>query len=163
MGAVEVRWVKDTEGVDPEAQRYGGRLRLAVGNRTTSVLESFIEGAVAPGSVVYTDGAEGYKWISNLGYGHVPVVIGGSEYKAGFYLNIIHLIFSNLWTWLNGTHHGVEEWHLQAYLNEFTFRFNRRFSPPERTFRTLLGFASAITGPTYDGLYRGDWKHPRCW
>jgi ISXO2 transposase-like protein len=42
---------------------------------------------------------------------------------------MIHLVFSNLKTWLNGIHHGVSAKHLQAYLNEFTFRFNRRFYP----------------------------------
>ena len=38
------------------------------------------------------------------------------------------LVFSNLKTWLRGIHHGVSPQHLQAYRNEFTFRFNRRFS-----------------------------------
>ena len=38
-----------------------------------------------------------------------------------------HLVFANLKTWLIGIHHGVSHQHLQAYLNEFTFRFNRRF------------------------------------
>ena len=42
---------------------------------------------------------------------------------------IIHLVFSNLKTWLNGIHHGVSAKHLQAYLNEFTSEFNRRFYP----------------------------------
>ena len=42
---------------------------------------------------------------------------------------IVHLVFANLKTWLIGIHHGVSHQHLQAYLNEFTFRFNRRFYP----------------------------------
>jgi len=42
---------------------------------------------------------------------------------------MIHLVVSNLKTWLNGIHHGVSAKHLQACLNEFTFRFNRRFYP----------------------------------
>ena len=42
---------------------------------------------------------------------------------------IIHLVFSNLKNWLSGIHHGVSAKHLQAYLNEFTFRFNRRDYP----------------------------------
>ena len=53
---------------------------------------------------------------------------------------MIHLVFSNLKTWLNGIHHGVSAKHLQAYLNEFTFRFNRRFYP-FNAFRSLLGIA----------------------
>jgi hypothetical protein len=46
---------------------------------------------------------------------------------AADYLPIIHLVFSNLKAWLKGVHHGVSPQHLQAYLNEFTFRFNRRY------------------------------------
>ena len=53
---------------------------------------------------------------------------------------IIHLVFANLKTWLIGIHHGVSHQHLQAYLNEFTFRFNRRFYP-FNAFRSLLGIA----------------------
>lgn len=67
-------------------------------------------------------------------------------------LPIIHLVFSNLKTWLRGIHHGVSPQHLQAYLNEFTFRFNRRFYP-FNAFRSLLGIAGDVTAPTYADLY----------
>jgi hypothetical protein len=50
-------------------------------------------------------------------------------------------IFSNLKAWLNGVHHGVSPKHLQAYLNEFVFRFNRRFYP-FNAFRSLLGLSA---------------------
>ena len=63
----------------------------------------------------------------------------------------LHLVFGNLKTWLNGIHHGVSAKHLQAYLNEFTFRFNRRFYP-FNAFRSLLGIAADAT-PTYAELY----------
>ena len=76
------------------------------------------------------------------------------------YLPIVHLVFSNLKTWLNGTHHGVSHQHLQAYLNEFTFRFNRRFYP-FNAFRSLLGIAGDTSAPTYDELYSGEWAHPK--
>ena len=49
--------------------------------------------------------------------------------------------------------------HLQAYLNEFTFRFSRRFYP-FNAFRSLLGIASSARAPTYDELYSVDWAHP---
>jgi len=62
-------------------------------------------------------------------------------------LPIIHLVFANLKSWLLGTHHGVSHQHLQAYLNEFTFRFNRRFYP-FNSFRSLLGIAGAAAAPT---------------
>jgi hypothetical protein len=65
-------------------------------------------------------------------------------------------VFGNLKTWLGGTHHGVGHDHLQAYLDEFAFRFNRR-RIPMAAFQTLLGLASGVHGPTtYDMLYRSE-------
>jgi len=61
-------------------------------------------------------------------------------------------VFSNLKTWLRGIHHGVSPQHLQAYLNEFTFRFNRRFYP-FNAFHSLLGIAGDVTASTYAKLY----------
>ncbi len=67
----------------------------------------------------------------------------------------------DLKTWLNGIHHGVSAKHLQAYLNEFTFRFNRRFYP-FNAFRSLLGVAGGVESPIFAELYSGDWMHPTC-
>jgi hypothetical protein len=72
---------------------------------------------------------------------------------------MVHIVFSNLKTWLLGTHHGVSPQHLQAYLNEFTFRFNRRFYP-FTTFNSLLGIGVRVEAPTYEQLYSGEWVHP---
>lgn len=58
-------------------------------------------------------------------------------------------------TWLRGIHHGVSPQHLQAYLNEFTFRFNRRHYPFS-AFRSLLGIAGDATAPTYAEFYAGE-------
>jgi len=76
-------------------------------------------------------------------------------------LPIIHLVFSNLKTWLRGVHHGVSPQHLQAYLNEFVFRFNRRLTPLD-AFRSMMGIASSAAAPTRDALYSGSWEHRRC-
>ena len=84
---------------------------------------------------------------------------GGDPLIAEEYLPIIHLIFSNLKGWLRGIHHGVSPKHLQAYLNEFTFRFNRRFYP-FNAFRSLLGIGGEVAAPTYTDLYSGEWAHP---
>ena len=77
------------------------------------------------------------------------------------FLPITHPVFANLKTWLSGIHHGVSARHQQAYLNEFTFRFNRRFYPFS-AFRSLLGIAGSAKAPTYAELYSGDWTHPTC-
>ncbi len=49
--------------------------------------------------------------------------------RAETILPRVHRVFGSLKTWLRGTHHGVGDKHLQAYLDEFTFRFNRRRTP----------------------------------
>ena len=109
-----------------------------------------------------TDDWGGYASLAKRGYEHLAVAERGDPQVAEQYLPIIHLVFANLKTWLNGIHHGVSHQHLQAYLNEFTFRFNRRFYP-FNAFRSLLGIAGDVTAPTYAELYSGAWQHPTCW
>src|SRR5439155_17023001 len=124
----------------------------------------FVQGAVEEDSTVRTDGWKGYARLGRFGYHHVPEVEGAPE-RAMVILPRIHLIFSNLKTWLLGTHHGsVSRQHMQAYLNEFTFRFNRRVVPMA-AFQTVLGLIGERQGPTYAGLYgvaKGSdaWRHP---
>lgn len=161
VAAVEVRQRPAKKGDKPMRRggRYAGRLRLEiVPDRTAKSLTSFVEAAVAPGAMVITDTWTGYGKLSKLGYDHLPVVESGKPDVAEEYLPIVHLVFSNLKSWLAGTHHGVSPQHLQTYLNEFTFRFNRRFYP-FNAFRSLLGIGTNGEGPTYDGLYSGEWKH----
>src|SRR5271169_5978578 len=95
------------------------------------------------------------------GYDHHAIAECGDPEMTEEFLPIIHLAFANLKTWLTGTQHGVSAQHLQAYLNEFTFRFNRRFYP-FNAFRSLLGIAGDVKAPTYAELYSGHWTHPTC-
>jgi len=60
-------------------------------------------------------------------------------------------VISNLKTWLRGTHHGVGADHLDHYLDEFVFRFNRRFYPMAG-FATLLGITTEIPPTTTDEI-----------
>src|SRR5207247_11255188 len=92
---------------------------------------------------------------------HLPVSSQAELYESDVFLPVSSLIFSNLKSLLLGCHHGVSPQHLQAYLNEFTFRFNRRFYP-FNAFRSLLGISGQAVAPTYDGLYTGSWQHPKC-
>ena len=101
---------------------------------------------------IITDDWSGYAGLSKRGYGHVSIAERGDPQVAEEFMPIIHLVFSNLKTWLRGIHHGVSPQHLQAYLNEFTFRFNRRFYP-FNAFRSLLGIAGDVRAPTYAELY----------
>ena len=164
VAAVEVRQRPAKKGDKPMRRggRYAGRLRLEiVPDRTAKSLCGFVEAAVDPTSnMVVTDAWGGYNSLADRGYAHMPVVESNKPDVAEEYLPIVHLVFSNLKAWLQGTHHGrVEPKHLQAYLNEFTFRFNRRFYP-FNAFRSLLGIGANGESPTYDGLYSGEWTHP---
>jgi transposase-like protein len=126
IGAVEVRG----EG--------SGRVRLAVIPSATRVaLEGFVQSNVVEGSTVFTDGFPGYEGLEALGYDHRPEIQGGKRNPRNI-LPRIHRVFSNLKTWLAGTHHGVGAKNMRVYLREFEFRFNRRRTPMA-AFQSLLG------------------------
>lgn len=151
-GAVEARTKAVKSG---KRIIYSGRLRLqVVRDRSEKVLETFVVESVEPKSQIITDGWIGYDSLSGLGYDHKPVVLGGDPEKTDQALPMIHLVFSNLKAWILGTHHGVSPQHLQAYLNEFVFRFNRRFYPMT-AFNSVLGIATRVEAPTYEALYGG--------
>lgn len=162
--AVEVRKSKPkVKGAVPRRNgRYSGRIRLeVVPDRSAKSLVGFVEAAVEPGAVIVTDAWSAYSTLTDRGYRHLPVAVAGAPDMIDDYLPLVHIAFSNLKSWLKGCHHGVSPQHLQAYLNEFAFRFNRRFYP-FNSFRSLLGIGGRTAGPTYDGLYSGEWEHPRC-
>lgn len=144
VGAVEVRG------------KAAGRVRLqVVPDASARSLTGFVKRSVTPGALILTDGWQAYAPLPDLGYRHRPRTQGIPE-RAGKLLPHIHRVFSNLKTWLGGTHHGVGHDHLQVYLDEFAFRFNRRRTPMA-AFQTLLGLASGVHGPTsYDMLYRSE-------
>jgi transposase-like protein len=161
--AVEVRHREPGTAQDNRrGGRYAGRVRLVIAaDRSAAVLGSFIKSAVEPGTLVITDDWSGYGGLRKEGYDHHAIAQSGDPQVSEEFMPIVHLVFSNLKTWLNGIHHGVSDKHLQAYLNEFTFRFNRRFYP-FNAFRSLLGLAGNATAPTRTGLYSGQWRHPTC-
>jgi len=140
---------------------YAGRLRLrAVQDRTAGSLLQFARDSIEQRTLVRTDDWGGYSRLArDCGVRHDPATEGGDPEVAERHLPLIHLVFSNLKSWLTGTHHGVSPKHLQAYLNEFTFRFNRRFYP-FNGFRSLLGIGAATEAPTYDELYSDKCVHP---
>jgi transposase-like protein len=169
VGAVEIRTGADEEPAKRwshtharprKGKTYAGRLRLKeIPNRGKRVLEEFTLENIEPGAFVTTDDWQGYDGLPALGYKHRQVTMAGDPEQAEKYLPMIHIVFGNLKAWILGIHHGVSQWHLQAYLNEFTFRFNRRFWP-FNAFNSLLGIAVHTEGPTYEGLYGGTYQHP---
>ncbi len=101
---------------------------------------------VEAGTVVRTDGCQGYAPLAGLGYRHRPRTRGVDPRRAAWLLPRVHHVFGNLQTWLRGTHHGVSHKHLQVYLDQYTFPFDRRRTP-QTAFQTLLGLG-AQRGPT---------------
>jgi ISXO2-like transposase domain len=110
---------------------------------------------VTPGSVVRTDGYTGYLNLTGCGYDHRPVVLHGQPRAAATeLLPRIHLVASLLKRWLLGTHQGAASLHhLDHYLDEFTFRFNRRRSRHRGLlFRRLLENAVAVSPLPCDAI-----------
>lgn len=131
LGAVEV-----TDDGSP------GRIRLSYAQdflRTS--LHSFVAAATATGSTISTDGYAAYDGVPDRK--HLSEVIKGRP--AHLYLPWIHRVFSNLKRWGLGVYHGFRKRYIQAYLDEFTFRWNRRKFRAV-SFERLLGIGMQV-GP----------------
>lgn len=163
-GAVEVRTGKDKKG---RPITYLGRIRLRqVGSRDAEDLMRFLIENVEEGSTVVTDALATYTGgnVALAGFKH-RVESTARGMRTEDVLRHYHLVISNLKAYLAGTYHGaVEMKHLQSYLNEYVFRFNRRGNLPA-AFQTLLGIASQVEGPEYAEIYAPTssaeaWVHP---
>jgi transposase-like protein len=113
-----------------ENGRGMGRIRLRrIPDVSARSLMPFVREAVQPGSVVHTDGWSGYNDIKAKGYTHKVTNISRSEQLAHELMPRVHRVAALLKRWILGTHQGsVSDKHLDYYLDEFTFRFNRRHS-----------------------------------
>jgi len=123
---------------------HAGRVRIQhLPALSWKLIRQFATANIAPGSEVRTDGVSFYvygDW-SALGLHHKPRVQETPE-RAGRILPWVHQVIGNLDTWLRGTHHSrMEAKHFQEYLDEYTFRFNRR-GYREHAFLTLLILAT---------------------
>jgi transposase-like protein len=133
-----------------------GRIRLArVPDGSTPSLHGFIQQSVAPGSTVHTDGWAPYRGLEKLGYSHTVTTLKGQGKEAAVeLLPRVHRVASLLKRWLLGTHQGaVGPTHLDYYLDEFTFRFNRRRSASRgKLFFRLLEQAVQVGPATYESI-----------
>lgn len=126
-----------------------GRLRMRhIADASGANLARFACDVVAVGSEVHTDGWAGYTDLAKFGYAHRKTVLSSSPDPAHVAMPGVHRVASLLKRWILGTHQGsVTPDHLQGYLEEFTFRFNRRTSKNRGlVFRRLLEQA-VVTGP----------------
>ena len=122
------------------AGRGPGRARLAViGGYSGESLGGLVAATVADGSTVVSDGWSGYAALKEVR--HDPRVVG--PMAAHLVLPWVRRVFANAKRWGLGVYHGLRRRHLQAYLDEFVFRFNRRRTPAA-AFERLLGLAVTL-------------------
>jgi len=133
-----------------------GRVRMRVAeDASTATLTGFVREVVEAGALVQTDGWNSYRRLSKLGYDHRPRTHRPGRVAADDLDEImprVHRVISNLKTWLQGTHRGVSKDHLQVYLDEYVFRFNRRRTPMA-AFQSLLGLGGQQPPTTYRQVY----------
>ena len=143
VGAVEVI-DRDTNQAKPRRKhaKYldtrSGRIRLAaIKDNSAASIQAFVKANVKAGATLLTDGHASYLALS--GYRHDPRVVGRMAGHAA--LPWIYRVFALMKRWGLGTIHGLRRKHVDSYLGEFVFRYNRRFYR-HVSFESLLGIAS---------------------
>ncbi len=135
-----------------------GRIRMQmIPDASAASLLSFVTNSIEPGSTVHTDGWHGYVGLGKKGFEHVSDVIGRQDRRrASRLLPRVHRVSSLLKRWLLGTHQGaVAPWQLPYYLDEFTFRFNRRRSKSRgKLFYRLVQQAVQTLPATYESMVK---------
>ncbi len=144
------------------AEEFGpgiGRIRLArIPDGSAVQLHGFVQGAVRPGSRVHTDGWKPYQGLDRLGYAHAVSKLQGQPLTAATQLfPRVHRVAALLKRWLLGTHQGaIAPIQLDYYLDEFTFRFNRRNSRSRgKLFYRLAQQAMQVSAVPYKYLVGG--------
>ena len=129
-----------------------GRVRLAmIADNSAASIEAFVRANVKRGTTLITDGHASYPGLTD--YRHDPRVVG--KMAGHVVLPWVHRIFALLKRWSLGTYHGLRRRHLNTYLNEFVFRYNRRFHR-HVSFETLLGLAAQHEPASYWDIVNRD-------
>jgi transposase-like protein len=141
--------------VEQVGRRGFGRIRMRrVPDASADSLQAFVEESIEPGTTVHTDGWLGYERLNAHGYRHRIIFLREKAKSPSDLLPRVHRVVSLLKRWLLGTHQGaVRPNHLDYYLDEFTFRFNRRTSPYRgQLFYRLAQQAVAVAPAPYKAL-----------
>ena len=134
-----------------------GRIRMRrIPDASAESLVPFVQASVAPGSIVHSDGWLGYLPLESKGYVHEVTFLRGRKKSPSELMPRVHQVVSLLKRWLMGTHQGaVSPEHLDYYLDEFTFRFNRRNSSSRgKLFFRLLQQAVLIEPVPYRSMVK---------
>ena len=135
-----------------------GRIRLRrIDDDSDACVVPFVEESIEPGARVKTDGSAAYRSLSKIGFEHTRQVMLGAESPAHVTMPGVHRVASLVKRWILGTHHGsVQPEHLDAYLDEFVFRFNRRTSLSRGMLFYRLMQQAVVTAPvTYQSVIGG--------
>jgi len=135
-----------------------GRIRLRrIPKDSAEYVIPFVQSTIQPGAVVRTDGSAAYRSLKELGYVHNRNVMLGSDVAAHVSMAGVHRVASLVKRWVMGTHHGaVHPEHVDTYLEEFVFRFNRRKSRSRGMLFFRLLEQAVITNPvTYRDVVKG--------
>ena len=137
------------------ARNAAGRVRMRrIPDFKSDTLVGFVQETCEPGSTIITDGLSAYRRLRELGYDHDPQTIKGSGKQAHELMPAVHRVSAEVKRWLLGTHQGaVSLMQLDYYLDEFCFRFNRRYSNHRgRLFYTLVVNAARTPPRPYTEL-----------
>lgn len=129
-----------------------GRVRLSrVPDHTRKSFVAAVARHVARGREVRTDGLHSYRQLPTKGYVHKREIIGEDTRRSVKLFPHVHRVISLLTRWLLGTHHGAPSAkHLDGYLEDFEFRFNRRTANHRSLlFERLVGFATEQSAPPH--------------
>lgn len=139
-----------------------GRIRVRmIADASACSLHSFVLDCIEPGSTLHTDGWQGYAGLEKKGFAREITAVQGRRKDASRLLPRVHRVASLLKRWLLGTHQGaVAPWQLPYYLDEFTFRFNRRTSKSRGKLFFRLTQQAVNTPPaTYEALIKISLHH----
>ena len=114
---------------------------IAVEDLSEQSLKTATKEQIKKKTKIKTDDYSSFKVLKKYSYDHWPVKIGDSR-NASKLLHWVHIMISNAKAVYRGTHHGVSDRHLQKYLSEFCYRFNRRFNPDQLFDRLLTACLS---------------------
>ena len=142
--------------VEIDGKRLGRIRWRRVLDASGASLTGFVQDAIDVGSHVHTDGWSGYGTLRRLGYRHRVTYLPGQAKTPSQLMPHVHQVISLLKRWLLGTPHGaVTHAHLDYYLDEFTFRFNRRRSRSRgKLFYRLVQQAVAVAPAPYESLVK---------
>jgi transposase-like protein len=139
-----------------------GRTRMRhIPDASGTSLIPFIQDSISTDATLVTDGWSGYSKVGDFGYAREIKNLSNSDDFAHVHMPGVHRLASLLKRWILGTHQGsVSDMHLQAYLEEYTFRFNRRTSRSRGlVFKRLVEHLLATKPITQTDIVGGYWNN----